>query len=231
MTDIIDLPAGTQLSRVITEQPISNYYLAPKLVERLPAPDPETAIRSIISGRQYVDLTDGATIALGKDLEGHFRARQMTELVPSGPRLERVEGTLKWRRVQPESVSTEDSELIVTRDRLPDDEREEAGPSKRPRPIDDAESSTDPWKNWGIGPQHASPDDVTIDGVRYKTLPRSDAPEHPVVYIKNSEHLIYDFDLMQRVLTRDIQQQPEVLFRFRRPTTGKSIRICLSGEH
>ncbi|MHC8366247.1 hypothetical protein ACYZT9_10285 [Pseudomonas sp. ZT5P21] len=202
--EVINLPIGIQIRRASTERSISDYYLAPKLVDRLPAPDPETGIRSISSGRQYVDLVDGGTVPLGNDSEGHYRAKQMTELEPAGPRLERVAGTPTWRRVDRNSVSMADSELIVSRVRQGDGQ-EEAGPSKRPRPMD---SSSEPWKDWGLSPQHASPDDVTIDGVRYKTLPRSDTPNHPVVYIKNPAHLVYDFDLMQVTLKRDINQQP-----------------------
>lgn len=205
--EIIDLPADLLISRTTTEHLISHFYLAPKLVERLPAPDPETGIRLIPSGRQYVDLVDGGTVPLGIDPQGHFKAKQMAELVPSGPRLERVEGTSKWRQVQPGSRDSGDSELIVSRRRLPGDEQDEAGPSKRPREIEPLPDS-EPWKNWAIAPQHASPEDITIEGVRYKTVPLNDAPDHPIVYIKNPTHLVYDFDLLQRTLSGDIEQQP-----------------------
>lgn len=206
--EIIDLPADLHISRTITDFPLSNYYLAPKLADRLPAPDPETGIRSIVPGRQYVDLADGGTVLLGNDAEGHFRAKQMTELVPSGPPLERVAGTPKWRRVHPERMSAGDSELVVSHRQLPDDEQ--PGPSKRPRQMNEERPvvPSEPWKDWGLSPQHVSADDITIDGVRYETLPRSDTPDHPVVYIKNPAHLIYDFELMQLTLQRDIHQQP-----------------------
>lgn len=214
--EILDLPADLHISRTLTDLPLNTYYLAPRLVERLPDPDTVTGIRSIVSGRLYVDLLDGGTVPVGNDADGHFRAKQMSELVPSGPQLERVEGTLKWRPAQSDHSGTGDSELIVTRRRLQGDEQEEAGPAKRPRMTDEEHpagnaprlSETEPWKNWGIDPQHASSEDITIEGVRYKTVPHGNAPSHPVVYIKNPAHLIYDFDLLQGTLRRDIEQQP-----------------------
>lgn len=167
--EIFDLPAETHISRVITDHPISNYFLPPAMVDRLPAPDPQTGVRSIVSGRQYVDLADGGTVLLGSDWQGQWRARQPSELTPSGPRLVRVEGTLTWRVVQPHS---------------------------------------EPWQNWGIGPQQASTEVIAADGVHYQTLPRRDAPEHPIAYIKNPAHPGYDFDLLEAVLRHHTEQQP-----------------------
>ncbi|MGY2262186.1 hypothetical protein [Pseudomonas sp. SDO55104_S430] len=170
--DIIDLPDETPISRTTVEPPISHYYLPPKLVERLPAPDPQTGLRSIIQGRQYVDLVDGGTVLLASDPQGHWRAGQPSELVPSGPRLERVEGTLQWRQVQP------------------------------------GNTVTGPWKDWGIEARHYSAADITVDGVRYKTVPIDAAADHPIAYIKNPSHPIYGFDLFQDLLKRDPEQQP-----------------------
>ncbi|WP_160107623.1 hypothetical protein [Pseudomonas izuensis] len=222
--EVIDLPADLHISQIIADLPISNYYLAPGLVDRLPDPDPATGLRSIVVGRQYVDLVEGGTVAVANDAQGYFRAKQMSELVPSGPRLERVEGMLKWHQVRPDNSGMGDSELIVTINRLPGDGQEEAGPSKRPRRteeeypaedaassvsrISEADTSSEPWNNWGIAPQHASPEDITIAGVIYKTVPRGESPDHPIVYIKNPTHLIYDFDLLQATLRREPEQQP-----------------------
>lgn len=215
---ITDLPPDTHISRITIDLPISNYYLAPRVVDRLPEPDRQTGLRSIVSGRKYVDLVDGGTVPLGTDAEGHFRAKLMTELIPSGPRLERVGETLIWRWIQPDSISTGDSELMISRRRLPADEPSQPGPFKRPRlVIDDSatppapripDSDAEPWTNWGIAPQRSAPEDVTIAGVLYKTVPRSGAPDDPIVYIKNPAHLSYDFDLMQRTLSLDRANQP-----------------------
>ncbi|MEX5689156.1 hypothetical protein [Pseudomonas silesiensis] len=204
--EITDLPASTHISRITTDHPISHYYLPPKMVDRLPAPDPLTGFRSISSKRKFVDLVDGGTVLLGTDRHGHLRVKRLSELEPSGPRLERVEGTLAWRQVRAVSIGTGDSELIITRHPLAGDGLE-AGPSRRPR-IPDTGASSEPWKNWGIAAHHASPGDISIEGVRYKTVPRVDASDHPIAYIKNPAHLIYDFDLFQATLRQHIEQQP-----------------------
>lgn len=57
-------------------------------------------------------------------------------------------------------------------------------------------------------PDRLSPEDLTIAGVRYKTVLRGDAANDPIVYIKNPAHLIYDFDLIQRTLSLDPAKQP-----------------------
>jgi hypothetical protein len=124
---------------------------------------------------------------LGIDAQGHFRASQMSELLPSGPRIERIGRTSKWRQIQPESTGSGDSQLII---------------SLRPH------ASSEAWADWGIDVQHASPHDINIEGVHYKTLPRGDAPTHPIVYIKNPAHLVYDFDLLHSTLRQTPEQQP-----------------------
>ena len=166
---ISNLPAETQVTRITLEPPISNYYLPPRLVERLPAPNPQTGLRSILSGRQYVDLADGGTVLLGTDAQGHPRAGHPSERVPSGPRLERVPGTHVWRQLSATSV---------------------------------------PWKHWGISLQQASPQDIVIDGTCYRTLPRGNVPDHPIAYIRNPDHRVYDFDRLHNVLRHFPDQQP-----------------------
>lgn len=190
--DVIDLPADLHISRTSTESTTSRYFLSPLLVERLPDPHLETGIRTINSKRRYVDLVEGGTVLLGIDEQGHFRASQMSELHPSGPRIERIGRTSKWRRAQPESLGSEDSQLIISH--LP-------------------HASSEPWADWGIDVQHASPHDINIEGVQYKTLPPGNAPSHPIVYIKNPAHLIYDFDLLNSTLRQTPEQQPRGVIR------------------
>lgn len=214
---ITDLPPDTHISLITGDPPISRYHLAPRVADRLPEPEAGNGFRSIGSGRKYVDLVDGGTVPLGRDSEGHFRARFLTELIPSGPRLERVGNTLKWRWLAPDNVTIGDSELIVSRRPLPADQSSQPDASKRPRLTDEdttppatriADPDAEPWTRWGIAPQQASPEDVSIAGVRYKTLPRSGTPGDPIVYIKNPAHLTYDFDLIQRTLNLDPVKQP-----------------------
>ncbi|MBV4478023.1 hypothetical protein [Pseudomonas botevensis] len=218
MIEIIDLPADTHLSHSAAEQPIGHYFLAPRLADRLPQPDLPTGLRSS-GAHTYVDLVDGGTVLIGKDAQQHYRARSPNELTPSGPPLRRVEGTLQWRQVAPGQHSPQDSQLLVSRHPMVDDDPRPP-PPKRRHITDDGKhernplnSLRDPWNSWNLLPQHASTGDLNIEGVRYKTLPRGPAPDHPIVYIKNPTHLIYDFALFERVLRTDMLQQPRGAIR------------------
>ncbi|MEX3777530.1 hypothetical protein [Pseudomonas sp. MYb118] len=171
---ISDLPPETHVTRISLGYPISNYYLPPRLVERLPAADPQTGLRTLIAGRHYVDLADGGTVLLGADAQGQLRARQPSELVPSGPRIELVPGSHLWRQVLTPSL---------------------------------------PWEHWGISRQQLSPQDIIIDGKYYRTLPRGNPADHPIAYIKNPDHPLYDFDLLQGILRHDADQQPRGAIR------------------
>jgi hypothetical protein len=198
MIEIYDLPAETQVRASTAQRPIGSYFLAPGLVNRLPPPDLPSGIRS--AGRYaYVDLVEGGTVLIDPDAQDGVRARLSNELFASGPLLERVEGTLMWRPV-PVETAPDTSRLTITRHRLPDDEPS-AVPSKRSR------LEETPWSDWGIDPQHATPGDIRVDGIQYKVIPPGDARD-PIVYIKNPSHLIYDFDLLERTLRLDPQQQP-----------------------
>ncbi|WP_085690482.1 MULTISPECIES: hypothetical protein [unclassified Pseudomonas] len=233
---IADLPAETQIARVENDRPIAGYFLAPRLVERLPQPDLLTGFRRA-GPHTYVDLTDGRTVLLGTDLQSRLRARLSTELWASGPQLEQVTGTLQWRAVASDhSVDNDASRLSVTRITLSGGDIHET-PTKRPRLADDEQPTVemtgadrvtgdvdalqttvldaliDPWKTWGIAAQHASPEDINIKGVNYKTLPRGTEPNDPIVYVKHPNHLIYDYATLDRTLRVDLLQQPRGAIR------------------
>lgn len=192
--EIIDLPADTQIRHTSGQRPIGSYFLAPGLVNRLPQPDPYTGLRS--AGRYtYVDLIDGGTVLIGNDERNPYRARLPSELQPSGPFLERIESTLFWRPVS--AGGADPSQLIVTR---------------RPLPDNAMQAFSDPWKAWGINSQHASVDDIQVDGIRYKVVPRGIASE-PIVYVKNPAHMVYDYSLLDHTLRTDLLQQPRGAIR------------------
>ncbi|MDD0971970.1 MULTISPECIES: hypothetical protein [Pseudomonas] len=202
MIEIYELPADTHVRDSTAQRPIGSYFLAPGLVSRLPPPDVQSGIRS--AGRHaYVDLVEGGTVLTGPDAQSGTRARLSNELLASGPLLERVQGTLMWRPVPAQNTPDADtSRLIITRHPLPDD-GQSAVPPKRRRPDETPER----WNSWGIDPQHATTGDIRVDGIQYKVIPRGDASD-PIVYIKNPNHMIYDFDLLNRTLGSDLQQQP-----------------------
>ncbi len=188
--EIIDLPADTQIRQTPPDRPIGSYFLPPVLVNRLPLADAQSGLR--LAGRYlYADLVDGGTVLIGSDAQNQFRARLSNELLASGPLLERVEGTNHWRPVRPTDQAGH-SELVVTRQRVPDDPHA---------------ALRDPWKGWGIDSQHASADDIRVDGIQYKVVPRG-AVNDPIVYIKNPMHMVYDFDLLDQTLRTNPLEQP-----------------------
>ncbi|MGY2442568.1 hypothetical protein [Pseudomonas sp. SDO52101_S400] len=150
---------------------------------------------------------------LGIDSENHFRARLNSDYKPSGPRLERVGGTLTWR-VKPtdESAGDNDSRLTVKRLRNPGDDSGEIVAPKRSSTSTGDDGSA-PWRRWEAPPQHASFGSLEVDGIRYLLVPRGSDPDHPIVYIKNPAHWVYDFDYMERILGTDLLQQPRGAIR------------------
>ncbi|WP_085655727.1 MULTISPECIES: hypothetical protein [unclassified Pseudomonas] len=227
---IADLPLGTPIARVTNDRPIAGYFLPPRLVDRLPQPESLTGFRKA-GPYTYVDLIDGGTVLLGADLQSNIRARMSNELWASGPRLEQVAGTLQWRTVASNGSSTIDaSQLFITRVPAPADEAH-ATPPKRPRIAGDEQQPTDPssanraiadaeldalidpWKTWGVIGQPGSPDDININGSRYRTLPRGPAHNDPIVYIKHPYHLMYDYATLDRTLRTDFLQQPRGAIR------------------
>ena len=235
--EIIDLPGDTQITRLNVEPPMSTYFLAPRLVDRLPQPDVQTGLRS--SGRyHYVDLIDGATVLVGTDTQNRIRARLPNELIASGPLLERIEGTVQWRQVQAQSgTGAEPSQLILTR-HLQDESpaipekrarrEEDIGPESEGTPAvekDDATATVprspaplpdapiDHWEQWAIDAPPGTTHDIQINGKRYMVLPQGPAEDTPIVYITNPTHLIHNYSSLERVLASDLLQQPRGAIR------------------
>lgn len=211
--EIIDLPLDTHITPVIVHAPIEHFFLPPNQLSRLPPPNALSGIRELGTQRHFVDLQEGGTVLLGIDSENHLRARLNSDHRPSGPRVERVEGTLTWRvRPTDESPGGSDSRLTIKRLREADDDSAEAVVPKRTK-ASRSDDWSDPWKQWEAPPQQASLGTIDVDGTRFLLLPRGTEPDHPIVYIKNPEHWVYDFDYMERILGTDLMQQPRGAIR------------------
>ncbi|HEX4546932.1 hypothetical protein [Pseudomonas sp.] len=211
--EIIELPADTHITPVIAHAPIEHFFLPPSQLSRLPPPDALSGFRKLGTQRHFVDLQEGGTVLLGIDPENHYRAKLHSDFRPSGPRVERVEGTLFWR-VKPtdESPGGSDSRLTIKRVREAHDDSAEVIDPKRTS-TSTSSDGTDPWKQWQASPQQPSLETIEIDGTRFLLLPRGTEPDHPIVYIKNPEHRVYDFDYMERILDTDLMQQPRGAIR------------------
>lgn len=197
---------------------LDNYYLSPELVPFLSEPDTTSGIRTFRT-RTYVELAEGGTVLLGRDAEQNYRARSSTELIASGPRLEQVEGSLLWRQM-PHSVVTDgnDSTLTITRYRVPEEDSSEAPAPKRQRTTaSQSETAVEVtavhMKNWGVEPNFTASEFITIDGVHYKVVTRSDAREFPIAYVRQPSHPVYDFDVLEATLRHTPDEQPRSAVR------------------
>ncbi|WP_434609404.1 hypothetical protein [Pseudomonas sp. R1-7] len=94
---IASLSASTPTAGPSASASLTRYYLRHAFADRLPAPDTTTGIRTF-GTRSYVNLESGETVQVARDSEQHFRAKLDSELLPSGPRLERMTGSLLWRQ-------------------------------------------------------------------------------------------------------------------------------------
>ncbi|SDB65440.1 hypothetical protein SAMN03159382_05611 [Pseudomonas sp. NFACC23-1] len=192
---------------------LDGYYLSPELVPMLSEPDATSGIRTFRT-RTYVELSEGGTVLLGRDSEQNYRARSGIELVASGPRLEQVEGSHLWRQIpHREAMHDSDSDLASTPHRLSDDEASQVAAPKRQRATtsqSEAPGQSAPVfsKNWGIDPRFMVSEFITRDNVHYKVVTRSDAREHPIVYVQPPTHPTYDFDLLEATLRHTPDEQP-----------------------
>ena len=211
--EIIDLPIETHIASVIAHAPIEHFFLPPNQLSRLPPPNALSGIREFGTQRHFVDLQEGGTVQLGIDPENHYRARLNSDYMPSGPRVEQVEGTLTWR-VNPadESTGGSDSRLTLKRLRNPNGDPEKVIAPKRTSFSTGSEWS-DPWKKWAAPLQQTSLTTIEVEGTRYLLLPQGTDPDHPIAYIKNPQHWLYDFDYMERILGTDLMQQPRGAIR------------------
>ncbi|WP_434580204.1 hypothetical protein J3P95_18135 [Pseudomonas sp. Z5-35] len=153
------------------------------MVERLPAPDLESGIRTFKS-RAYVDLVGGGTVRIAQDANSHYRARLDSELEPSGPYLERIEASLLWREARQQAAA-------------PNPAAQDAAIISR----------------WRVQSAFAAPNRITIGGHHYWTVVNDNARAHPIAYIKDPAHLSYDFDTLENILLDNPNSQPRGAIR------------------
>ncbi len=200
-----------------TVVPLDHYHLSSELIPMLSAPDATSGIRTFRT-RTYVDLAEGGTVLLGHDAEQNYRARLSTELIASGPRLEQVEDSLLWRLAHRAETDAADATSSITRRRPAEDEPSEVVEPKRQHTISPpsepaVESPPAFGKNWGVEPRLTVPDFITVDGVHYKVVTRTDAREYPIAYIQQPSHSRYDFDVLEATLRHTPDEQPRSVIR------------------
>ncbi|MGY2262185.1 hypothetical protein [Pseudomonas sp. SDO55104_S430] len=231
--EVADIPlSGQFVSNTGTRTGFS--FLPDFLARDLPAAD----LDGLRYGKRqtiYAEIeNEGITLVrLGAD--GEYRAALLTELVASGPVLERIGNTPFWRR------------KVVD---------EQAGPSasKRPRVDESADSSSGEaarvsdqlaqhlapldlsaaqWRNWGSSTRPLASESLEINGLHYPLVPNGSPQSHSIAYLQHPrfsparyeafEQMLHDEPTLQPrwALKRDGQWQVlEDRFPFNRPLTG-----------
>lgn len=143
---------------------LTQLIIPKKHADTLSAADAD-GIRHDSTGRKYVDLESLGTVMVATLEKGGLQAMSGRLLTPNGPRLQRIEGSTRWRE-RPENVSSTKT--------ASDPQNEAASSSaKRPR-LDDtvAVPLLNPhlWLTWGN--QRPHPEGcIRIGNLYYRTLP------------------------------------------------------------
>jgi hypothetical protein len=188
-------------------------FIEPELVVKLTTADPDSGLRYDKLKRTYVDVADEGTVMVRKNTDGDYQATSSSELTPSGPVLNPIEGLMFWERKR---------QLPP-----PADENFDASPGKRPRqeetidPSDigkgaprmtvQPEPDPTPWETWGemTKPDHGS--SIQIGRFHYKTTPITtvyDYQQRTPVYIQHPEFAPSIFATFERMLYEQPAKQP-----------------------
>lgn len=171
--------------------------------------------------RTYVDVAEEGTVLVHKNADGEYQATTASELVPSGPVLESIEGMTLWQRKPARNESPV---------RLPATEDSSPGPSKRPRLDDDielagTEANVDPvittttpnpylWASWGKTTKPDAVESIQIGQLHYPIVPQGPmADELPLVFIQHPRFAPSRFETFERMLHEAPELQPVLAYR------------------
>lgn len=147
--------------------------------------------------RSYVDLEEG-TVMVRRNTDGNYQQTSPNELIPSGPLLEQIPGSTRWRRkAQGEAVEPQ------------------ADPGKRPRLDEDSDTSSPldfsvrAWRNWGKLNKPQSGQSIEMDGLHYPIVPQVLLPTTQTAYIEHPRFSPARFDAFEQMLRDDPTLQPQ----------------------
>ncbi|MHC8382522.1 hypothetical protein [Pseudomonas sp. LB3P14] len=200
------------------------------LAARLPKAGDKDGIRYDKLGRAFVDTQTDGTTHVRKNADGEYQSTDFSERDPSGPLLERIEGTALWRQKLP-SASTANKPVP---DAVVVDDEPVPGPSKRPRleepSVSDlatyesrSVSQTHPqtayepydWLPWGHINKPAAVESVQLGWLHYVTLPRGtlEVGSPRVYFLQNPAFTQTSFDAFERMLRDTPWLQPVATYR------------------
>jgi hypothetical protein len=191
--------------------------ILPVLAEKLTKADAK-GLRYDKLKRTYVDVVEEGTVLVRRNVKGEYQATTTSELVPSGPVLECIEGMTLWQR-KPQQPA----QLSATDDSGP-------GPSKRPRLGDDIEhaeteaiidpvnvpTTTNPylWASWGKTTKPYTVESIQIGQLYYPIVPQGPlADKLPLAFIQHPQFAPSRFEAFERMLQEAPDLQPVLTYR------------------
>ena len=211
-------PVSMQRSGAATRHTLA--AIAPTLAEKLTRPD-ANGLRYDKLKRSYVDVVEEGTVLARKNANGEYQATTASELTPSGPVLENIEGLTLWQR-KPLSVES------TARPQAPEDTG--PGPGKRPRlnkevepagpeaNIDPVTSTTNPtpylWASWGKTTKPDTVESIQIGQLHYPIVPRGLlADKLPFAFLQHPQFAPSRFEAFERMLHEAPELQPVLTYR------------------
>jgi hypothetical protein len=194
--------------------------IPPSLAEKLTKAD-ANGLRYDKLKRTYADVAEVGTVLVRKNVDGEYQATTASELTPSGPVLESIEGMTLWQRKPRRTAPPE--RPSVTEDARP-------GPNKRPRLDDEIETggteaniapvtSTAPsnpylWASWGKIIKPDAGESIQIGQLHYPIVPQGPmADELPLAFIQHPQFAPSRFETFERMLHEAPELQPVLAYR------------------
>ncbi|VVO59114.1 hypothetical protein [Pseudomonas fluorescens] len=209
---------SVQSSDALAKQTLE--IIPPTFAEKLTKAD-SNGLRYDKLKRTYADVAEEGTVLVRKNAEGEYQASNASELTPSGPVLESIEGMTLWQRKP---------QLAESPLQRPSTEDSGPGPSKRPRLDDGIEPgeteagivpvtvTTTPnsylWASWGKITKPDASESIQIGQLHYPIVPRGPlADKLPLAFIQHPQFAPSRFEAFERMLHEAPELQPVPVYR------------------
>lgn len=181
------------------------------LADKLTSPD-ANGLRYDKLKRTYVDVTEEGTVMVRKNTDGHYQASSTSELIPSGPLLENIEGMTLWQRKATNTPASDAEDSGPTPGKRPrlDEQVEAANPVADNNPPA-ATLNDNPylWASWGKITKPDSVESIMIGQLHYPIVPKGPmADQLPLVFIQHPEFAPSRFEAFERMLQEAPSLQP-----------------------
>ncbi|MHC8358476.1 hypothetical protein ACYZTL_25525 [Pseudomonas sp. LB3P81] len=190
--------------------------LDPSFTRLLPPPDDEGIRR--FKSRSFVDIQGEGIVMVRRNADEHLQETTPTELNPSGPVLEKIEGTTSWRRMSTTIDQLDDGPGPSKRRRIdpePLDHSTDSSPQELPQifPSDLINPNAYLWASWGKVEKPASTESIQIGDLHYQVVHQGKYPPASIVYLQNPKFAPSRFENFENMLldTPALQPVPAVL--------------------